>query len=134
MRKTNKILTAAVAAATLAAGVSVATESSAATWRGDYRHDHYRRGHDDTGTALAAGIAGLALGAMLAGNGSSTYYSSGYYTPGYAYAPSYGYGTYYAPGYYAPGYYGYGYHHRPHVCAVWRHDRWGHAYRTTAWC
>ena len=40
----------------------------------------------------------------------------------------------YDSGYYAPGYYGYGYRHRPHVCAVWRHDRWGHAYRTTAWC
>jgi hypothetical protein len=52
------------------------------------------------GPAIAAGVAGLALGAAAAN-------ASGYY--GYGYGPGYGYDSYA----YAPGYSGYGYSYEP---------------------
>ena len=61
----------------------------------------YYRGHDNTGTAVVAGIAGLAIGAALASNsdrGRTYYVDNGYGYPGYA--PYYN-------GYYANGYNGY---------------------------
>ena len=64
----------------------------------DYR---YRRHHDNTGAAVAAGIAGLAIGAIIAsGDRYDRYdrydrrYYNGYYNQGYY--PNY---TYYYPNY-----------------------------------
>jgi hypothetical protein len=58
------------------------------------------------GPAVAAGIVGLAAGAMIGAAANSYYYGPGYvYDPGYTYAPGYAYG----PGYgYAPAPYAYG--------------------------
>lgn len=87
---------------------------------------------DHTGTAIAAGIIGLGIGAAIAssdhqdryyGNGSYGYdnygYDNyGYSAPGYYVAPSYGYGVTYERGYYGRGYDG----RRDH--RGWRdHDR-----------
>lgn len=72
------------------------------------------------GRAVAAGVMGLAAGAIIGSAVRNSYayepgyvYAPGYaYEPGYAYqpyAPAYGYTPYAAPVYgYAPGYYGYG--------------------------
>jgi len=101
----RKFLTAAVAALTLG-GAMVATTAPAEArpygWGGGYGgyHGYHYYGHGgNPGVAVAAGIAGLAVGAALASprpyyNG---YYGGGYgggYYPGYAY-PSSGY--YYYP-------------------------------------
>ena len=118
MPNTRKLITAGLAAVTLAGALAASTESSA---QGRYE----RRGHDrDGGAALAAGITGLALGAAIAGNGGH-YYGGGYYAPRYAYAPRY-YGGYYSRPYYAGGY--------ARTCYYWRHDRWGRPYRVAGWC
>ncbi len=96
----NKILTGALVAATLGGVVlGGASTASAREWR------HGGNG----GAAVAAGIAGLAIGAALASNNHG-YYGGGYYDGGY-YAPARGYG------------YGYGYRH----CRLesrWNY-RWG---------
>jgi len=67
------------------------------------------RGHDDTGVALVAGLAGLAVGAALASGDHRDYDNrdDGYYYDGYD--PGYADSGYYAtPGYYvAPSYYSY---------------------------
>ena len=77
----KKFLTGGLAALTLGAVVlGGATQASARDW------DH----HGNGGAAIAAGIAGLAIGAALAGN------DHGYYAP----APAY-YGPP-APAYYGP--------------------------------
>ena len=100
----NKILTGSLAALTLGGVVlGGATEASARGW------DHHGGGG---GAALAAGIAGLAIGAALASG------DHGYYAP--------------APAYYgrpAPAYYdGPGYDSNYRTCrAEWRWSpRWGH--------
>src|ERR1700676_2904539 len=83
----RKLLSAALAAVTLCGSVlGAAAPASAQEWRhggGEWRG---HRGDDDAGIGIAAGIAGLALGAALASNGG---YHRGYYRsyPGY-----YGYG------------------------------------------
>ncbi len=68
-----------------------------------YRHD---RGGDVAGAAVAAGILGLAIGAIASSQ------SHDYYAPAYAAPPPppvYGYGAYNAPVYpYAAPAYGYG--------------------------
>ena len=125
----RKLLTTAVAALTLAGAIGAAGSA-------DAQSRHYRR-HNDTGTAIAAGVAGLALGAALSSRGSSSYsYGYGYPSYGYSY-PSYGY---YNQGYYAPRYRGYG---RPYyappvrharVCTYWAYDAWGRAYPTQRYC
>lgn len=125
MRKFTKIMTAGLAAATLAGSFAVAVEANAQPRRHYGRH--YDR-HDRTGAAVAAGIAGLALGAALSDRGR------GYYD----YGPRYGY----RPGYYAPRAYGYyeprGYYHYPRyrgrACTFWEYDRWGRAYPVRGWC
>ena len=62
-----------------------------------YRHDYYRHHDNDAGTAIVAGIAGLAIGAAIASsNNDRRYdYDRGYYRGGY----------YPADGYYARPYY-----------------------------
>lgn len=123
----RKLMTAALAALTLAGGLTAATTADA--------QSRYRR--NDSSAAVAAGIAGLALGAALGSRGSTSF-SYGY--------PSYGYGYGYGSGYgYAQPYYGGGYYDRryyapppryvqPRVCTYWRYDRWGRAYPVTGRC
>jgi hypothetical protein len=116
----KKIVTGALAALTL--GGTVLGGASAASARG---WDH----HDNTGAVVAAGIAGLAIGAALS-NGDHGYYNNGYYGGGYyTSAPGYYYGS--APAYYAgPTYYSY-YRH----CRVeWRWDRWEGRYERVRAC
>jgi hypothetical protein len=133
MLKTNKILTAAVTAATLIGGIAAASDASA---QGRYRGG---RGYNNNGAAVAAGIAGLAVGAALASGNRGYYggYGGGYYAPrayGYGYGPGY-----YNRGYYAPppryyggrGYYGGGY---GRSCVYWDYDRWGRAYQVRGRC
>ncbi len=100
----KKILTGALAALTLGGVVlGGASTASAREW--------HRGGNE--GAAVAAGIAGLAIGAALASNDRGYGYDRGYYAPAYE-------SGYYAPTY-APAYYGYGYRH----CRVeTRWNRW----------
>ena len=96
----KKILTGALAALTVGGVVlGGSSTASAREWHG---------GGGNAGAAVAAGIAGLAIGAALASN------NHGYYDRGY-------YGSSYGPAYYAPAY-GYGYRH----CRLeTRWSRWG---------
>lgn len=108
----RKILTAAVAALTLAGGIA-ASATPAEAQRYDRRH--YNRGNDH-GDAVVAGIAGLAIGAALASSNrdrgyyrGDRYYRGGYYDRGYNrgyYAPRY-YDRGYSRGYYSPPRYSY---------------------------
>lgn len=110
----RKILTAAVAALTVAGGVAaVAAPAQAEPYRYYNRH---KDKNNDAGVAIAAGVVGLAIGAALASSSSnkrgSSYYSNGYSQQGYAggYGNSY-YGGGYQQPYYNSGYnapYGYG--------------------------
>ena len=94
----RKIITAAVAALTLG-GAMVATTAPAEArpygWGGGhyYHGGGYRYyGHGgNPGVAIAAGIAGLAVGAAIAS--PHGYYGGGYYGAGYGY-PAYGYPAY----------------------------------------
>lgn len=88
----RKVLTAGLAALTLAGGVAATAAPAEAAPYG-YYHGGYGHGYGRGwgGAALAAGVLGLAAGAAIAG--SHPYY--------------YG-GPYYAGPYYGPGYYGYG--------------------------
>jgi hypothetical protein len=98
----RKALTTTLAAVT-AVGAVLATAAPAEAQR--YRH--YNGGHrhhgggDATAAAIIGGVAGLALGAAIAGNGdghrSRSYYNGGY-SSGYAYDPRY---DSYNGGYYA---------------------------------
>ena len=113
----RKILTGALASLTAAGALTAAAPASAR----DYRH------HDNSGAAVAAGIAGLAIGAAIA-SGNDGYYDRGYYDRGYYGRSYYGGRTYYdgpPPGYYAgPAYYSY----RGRCHTEWRWDRWSGGY------
>ena len=112
----RKFLTAAIAAATVAGSVAgVAAPATAQEhhvgwhgggvwhgggggwhgggWRGGgYGYHGWHGGGYGWGVPLAAGVAGLALGAALADSYAPAYPAYGYYGyPGYAY-PAYGYG------------------------------------------
>jgi len=97
----KKLVTCALAAATLAAGLSVAGTASADRWRGGYdRHYDRHYGRSDDGAAIALG---LLAGAALAGNGRV------YVQPSYGYyGRSRGYGS---------RYYG-------HARRCWTESRW----------
>jgi len=90
----RKSLTTAMAALTFGAAVAAtAAPADARDYDGYRGHRYYGHHHDnDTGTAVAAGVVGLALGAALA----SSNHNSGYYDRGY-----YGRSSYYDDGYYA---------------------------------
>ena len=94
MRKT---LTAAMAAVTLVGAIGATALPAQARdhdrgfghdhdggygYRG-YGDDHDRRGRDNSGAAIAAGVLGLVLGAALISNGHRTYNSGGDYDRGY---------------------------------------------------
>lgn len=83
-------------------------------WRGGY-HGHYYR-HGGGGTAVAAGILGLAAGAAIA----SSNRGYGYYD----YGP-----TYYAPP--PPPSYYYG---GPYCTTDWRWDGWARRYVPVRYC
>ena len=70
-------------------------------YRGGYGHGGYDRG----GTAVVAGIAGLAIGAAIASGNRDRYYDRGYYDRNY-YDRSYAYDRGYYPrsGYYDDDY------------------------------
>ena len=87
----KKIIAAGLAVLTLAAAIAPAVSASAQDGRrSDQRHDGDRR--DNNGNAVAAGIAGLAVGAALANRGE---YRGGYYYG----QPQYAYDYYYGPNY-----------------------------------
>ncbi len=94
----RKIIAASMAALTLAASLSAG--SAFAQHRDDRRRDR-----DNNGAAVAAGIAGLAVGAALAAGGRGDYDSEHHYYRGYSRG-----GYYYGPSAYAgDNYYGSGY-------------------------
>lgn len=111
----NKFLTAAVAALTIGGAVAASVPASAqqhGNWHGgnggahnggggggwhgngggNWRGGGYRGGGYHNGNAVAAGIAGLAIGAALANSGNG-YYGGNYYyggpPPAYYNGPSY---------------------------------------------
>jgi hypothetical protein len=99
----KKSLTVAMAAITLGGAIcATAAPAQARDYRGGHYRDYrdYRHDGNRTGTALAAGAIGLALGAALAG---SNHNNGGYGRDGYGYGYSNGRG-YYADSYYAPRY------------------------------
>ncbi|MFC3078973.1 hypothetical protein ACFODL_12815 [Phenylobacterium terrae] len=105
----RKSLVAAMAAVTF--GGAVAASATSANAQSYYRHRDRDRDNDAAAAAIVAGVAGLAIGAALAGNSRNRgYYSGGYYQDPYYgrgyYGTPYSYGTPYG---YAPTYsYGYG--------------------------
>ncbi len=103
----RKFLTAAVAALSFAGAIAATSAPAEARdhRRGSYGGGYYGGGryyrhHDNTGTALAAGVVGLALGAALASSNSNSrsyyddrsYYGRGYYDRSYS-RGGYGYRT-----------------------------------------
>ncbi len=106
-----------IVAASLLAGATVAATAPAEAQRwhggGGYYHggyhDGWHRGGVSTGTAVAAGLLGLGIGAAIASSDRGPgYYDGGYYAPPPPPAYGYGYG-YYAPPPPPPVYYdGYG--------------------------
>lgn len=83
-----------------------------------YRGRYHR---DNTGTAVVAGIAGLAIGAAIASNGRDRYRDRYYYDRGYP--RNYDYNYYQRRGYYPnDGYYAYRYRGRYDGCRIER--RW----------
>ncbi len=112
----------------------VALTAAGANARGgaqaQYRHDRDRH-HGDSGAAVAAGLAGLAVGAAIASGGRGDYdadhgYYRGYYRDGY----------YYGPHAYAGDYYygnGYGGPRRCRTRTVWDPYVNGYVERTRCW-
>jgi len=105
-----------IVAASLLAGTTVAAAAPAEAQRwhggGHYRgyggyHGGWHRGGVSTGTAVAAGLLGLGVGAAIASSDRGPgYYGGGYYAPPPPPPPP-AYGYYYAPPP-PPVYYGYG--------------------------
>ena len=105
----RKSLVAAMAAVTF--GGAVAASATSANAQSYYRHRDRDRDNDAAAAAVVAGIAGLAIGAALAGNSRNRgYYNGGYYSDPY-YGRNYYGGNYYggAPYAYAPYGNAYGY-------------------------
>ena len=101
-------------AVALGATALTAAAPASAQYRGYYRH------HDDAGTAVVAGIAGLAIGAAIA-SGNDRYRDRYYYDHGYP--RDYDVRYYHDHGYYPrDGYYAYSYRDRYPRCFTER--RW----------
>ena len=111
----RKILASALAALTFGGAVAATASPAQAEHYGYYRPYYYGHRHhdsDDAAIAVAAGVAGLALGAALSsGDRGGRYYRS-YPSRSYYYDRGYGY---YGGGYYDRPY-GYGYDYGPRVC------------------
>ncbi|MES2097285.1 MAG: hypothetical protein V4459_11060 [Pseudomonadota bacterium] len=113
----NKFLTKAVLGATLGAtALTAALPADAQRYRRGYR------GNDDAGTAIVAGIAGIAIGAAIASGDNDRRYRERYYRQrGYSY--DYDQRYYRQRGYYPnDGYYAYQYRSRYNSCRIER--RW----------
>ena len=100
----SAILSAAVAATTLTA---IPSANAGDGWR---RYNgwggHYYNGHS-TGDVVAAGVLGLAAGAIIAGIASQPHYGAPVYASPYGYQRVRPVRNYYSNGYYADdGYYG----------------------------
>jgi len=102
----RKILTAAVAVATLGGAIAATAPAEArpygyggyGNYYGGRYYGHHHHGND-AAVAVTAGVVGLALGAALANNSG---YGGSYYNRGYS-------RPYYGGGYYSQPYYGGGY-------------------------
>lgn len=113
----NNILTKAVLGVTLGAtALTAALPAEAQRYRRGYRDN------DNTGTAIVAGIAGLAIGAAIASSDNDRRYRERYYRErGYSY--DYDRRYYRQRGYYPnDGYYAYRYRGRYDSCRIER--RW----------
>ena len=110
----RKIIAAGLAAVTLTSALGSAVTASA---QDRWRHDHDRGGN---GAAVAAGLAGLAVGAALANGGRGDYRGGYYYGP-----PRYAYEHYYGPRYYGP--------HRCATSQIWDPYVGGYVQRTRCW-
>ena len=110
-------IAAGLAVLTMAAAVAPAATAFAQDGRHNdqngYRHDGDRR--DNNGNAVAAGIAGLAVGAALANRGE---YRGGYYYG----QPQYAYDYYYGPNYSG--------RRHCHSSRYWDRDNHGYGQRT----
>jgi hypothetical protein len=100
---TRKISTVIGRVAAGLAALSMVAGASVASAQGRYYRDHHRGNGNKTETAIVAGVLGLAVGAVIAGNSNDRY--DRYDRRGYDYAPPppppprYGYGYGYAPRY-----------------------------------
>ena len=115
----RKIISAGLAALTLTSALAPALTASAQD-RDGWRHDHDRYRGGNGGAALAAGLAGLAVGAAIANGGRGDYRSGYYYGP-----PRYAYDYYYGPRYYGP--------HRCATSQIWDPYVGGYVQRTRCW-
>ena len=110
--------------ATLGVALGAAALTAAAPADAQRYYNHGYRGHDRTGPAVVAGIAGLAIGAAIASNNRGRYYDrgyDGYYDRGYSYDRGYYDRGYPSRGYYNGGYYDRGYYDRGYrTCVVRR--------------
>jgi len=119
----RKFLTATAAALALG-GVTLGAAAPAEAryhggWHGGYHGHYYRHGG---GSALAAGIIGLGVGAAIASDRG--YYDRGYYGP-----------AYYGPAYYAPPPPPPGYYYGGPVCrSDWRWDGYARRYVRVQYC
>jgi hypothetical protein len=102
----KKILAAALGALALGSTALVAPAEARPYARYNNHYNYNSRGHGD---AVAAGIAGLAIGAIIGSAASRPSYGSSY-SYGYSYGPGYGG---YGPGYGYGGGYGYA---PPRIC------------------
>lgn len=88
------------------AGLALAMSATALTVAAPAEAQYYGRQHhhDNTGTAIIAGIAGLAIGAVIAGsNNNDQYRRRGYSQRGYIQGGTYGDGYGYSDGRYNNG-------------------------------
>jgi hypothetical protein len=126
----RRLLIGGLAVLTFATG-ALAPMAEAQARDGRYRYYHRHRDNDDDAW-LAAGIAGLAIGAALASSSNRRDY--GYYD--YGPRRSYRYRYYDGPGYYRPSYGGYGgYYGRGGCRTTSYYDGWDGRYveRTRCW-
>ena len=102
----QKFLTTGLAALTFAGAMAAtATPAAAQRYYGGGNHYRHHHGSNDAAVAIAAGVAGLALGSALSSSGShQSYYRDSYsYAPQPYYGGGYGgYSGYYEERYYAP--------------------------------
>lgn len=129
MRKLLTASAAALALAGLTMGAAAPAEARYHGGRGGYYggyHGGYYGHYHGGGTALAAGILGLAAGAAIVSSNRG-YYGGG----GYGYAPAYYGGPGYGGGYYEDGY---GYAPGPVCRTDWRWDGYARRYVRVQYC
>lgn len=81
--------------------LAIAAGASALTVAAPAEAQRWGRYRNNDGAVVAAGVAGLAIGALAASAARDRYYDRGYWGPGYGYGPRAYYGPprsyYYAP-------------------------------------